>query len=126
MDFYINKNSTLPHLKVKIQTTDLTSYEDFNKLIKTAKVTFSMKNLANNVYKIASKNCEVVAKHVGIDSFSDIYEYYIVYEWSGNDTKNTGSYIAEFNITFKNQPCESLIVPIREELFIHVMDSFAK
>mgnify|MGYP000905278963 CR=1 FL=1 len=115
MDFYINKNSTLPHLKVKIQTTDLTSYEDFNKLIKTAKVTFSMKNLANNVYKIASKPCQVVAKHVGIDSFSDIYEYYIVYEWSGNDTKNTGSFIGEFNITFKNQPCESLVLPIKEK-----------
>lgn len=126
MDFYINKNSSLPHLKVKIFTGNEIDFESYNKLIKTAKVTFSMKNLSNNVYKIAGKPCDIIAKHVGVDSFSDIYEYYIVYEWSSKDTSKTGTYIAEFNITFKNQPCESLIVPIREELFIHVMDSFAK
>jgi hypothetical protein len=125
MDFYINKNSTLPHLKVKIFSSNEGEYETLTKLIKTAKVTFSMKNLTNNVYKIASKNCEVVAKHVGVDSFSDIYEHYIVYEWSGKDTNTTGSYIGEFNITFKNQSCENLVVPIREPLYIFIQDSFA-
>jgi hypothetical protein len=123
MDFYINKNSTLPHLKVKIQTTDSTNYEDLTKLIKTAKVTFSMKNLANNVYKIASRNADIVVRHVGVDEFSDIMEYYIVYEWTGKDTNTTGSYIGEFNITFKNNVCENLVVPIREPLYIFIQDS---
>jgi hypothetical protein len=125
MDFYINKNSTLPHLKVKIFSSDVTDYESFNKLIKTARVTFSMKNLSNNVYKIAAKPCSIVAKNVGVDEFSDVMEYYIVYEWSGNDTKNTGSYIGEFNITFKNNTCDNLVVPIKEKLYVFIGDSFA-
>ena len=123
MDFYINRGSSLPHIKVKIFTGDEIDYESFNKLIKTARATFSMKNLSNNVYKIAGKPCDIIAKHVGTDSFSDIYEYYIVYEFSKTDTSKTGSYIGEFNIIFKNQPCSNLIVPIREELFVHVQDS---
>lgn len=123
MDFYINRGSTLPHLKVKIFSTDNTEFETLSKVIKTAKVTFSLKNITNNVYKIASKNCEVVAKHVGVDSFSDIYEYYIVYEFSKKDTNTTGTYIGEFNITFKDNICSTLIVPIKEDLFIHIMDS---
>lgn len=123
MDFYINKNSTLPHLKVKIFSSDNTEFETLSKVIKTAKATFSLKSLNNNVYKIASKPCQIVARHVGVDSFSDIYEYYIVYEWSGKDTNTTGSFIGEFNITFKDNICENLVVPIREKLYVIIQDS---
>ena len=52
MDFYINRGSTLPHLKVKIFSTDNTEFETLSKVIKTAKVTFSLKNITNNVYLV--------------------------------------------------------------------------
>lgn len=123
MDFYINRGSSLPHLKVKIFSSDNTEFETLSKVIKTAKVTFSMKNLSNNVYKIASKRCEIQCRHTGSDEFSDIMEYYILYEWGQKDVNTTGTYIGEFNITFKNQSCENLVVPIREKLYVIIQDS---
>lgn len=125
MDFYIQKNSTLPRLKVKFFVSDETNYESFSDLIKTASVTFSMKNLSNNKYVASNSPASIVSKSIGDDIFSNLYEYFIVYEFQLKDTKNTGSYIGEFNITFNNNSCDNLIVPIQQRLYIYVQDSFS-
>ena len=49
-------------------------------------------------------------------------EYYIGYKFSKKETNETGIYRGEFKIDFLDDGC-TLIVPIREDLIIQVLDS---
>lgn len=124
MDFFIQKNSTLPKLKCKFYISDETNYESFSNLIKTANATFSLKDVSNNSYKIANKPATIESKFIGDNEFSDLYEYFLVYNFDAHNTNKTGTFIGEFNITFNSNPCDNLIVPIKENLYIHIQDSF--
>jgi hypothetical protein len=49
-------------------------------------------------------------------------EYYIGYKFSKKETNQAGMFKGEFKIDFLDDGC-TLIVPIREDLIIHVLDS---
>lgn len=52
-------------------------------------------------------------------------EFYIGYQFKLKDTKKVGCYKAEFRLDFLDDGA-SLITPIREELYINVVDSITK
>lgn len=126
MDFFIAKNSTLPILKMKLYSDGVLDYQKFNDLLTNAVATFSMINIDNGVYKIANCEAEIIVNT--IENTNDVrYEYFIVYNWTEKNSNSVGSYLGEFKIDFFGEnECHSLIVPIKEKLYIHVQDSITK
>lgn len=123
MDFYINRNSTLPTLKMRLMNDGETDFKSFNGMLDNAVVTFSMVSVDTKTFKIANKSGEIVVKATTVP---DIFDYYVRYCFSEKDTNKTGTYLAEFKIDFLDPNCGSLIVPIKEKLYIHIQDSITK
>ncbi len=108
-----------------ISDTDF-DYHKFNEMLETAVVTFSMVSLDDKTFKIANKEADIVVQKIALNDTDLTSVYYICYNWTPKDTNKTGSYIAEFKIDFLDPNCGSLIVPIREKLYVHVQDSITK
>jgi hypothetical protein len=103
---------------------------DFHKfwgMMENCAITFSMQYETNGVYKIANKAGTLIRKFPIPGDIT--YEYYIAYEFEPEDTNEVGVFTGEFNIIFfdtnqNNLEIGNLKVPIQEELYIHVIDSF--
>jgi hypothetical protein len=52
-------------------------------------------------------------------------EYYLIYKFTQRDTAVAGRYAAQFTIEFLDGS-GTLIVPLREELFVNVLDGSIK
>ena len=124
--FRINKNSTLPSLRMEIvddgRYSFLKNYK-FNNAIQNATVKFSMKN-ENDILKISNSEANVY-----LSTDCDCGEKYIIeYKWKKRDTKEPGKYIGWFDISFNDDIYEegvtyengNLIMPIHEELCIYI------
>jgi hypothetical protein len=120
MEFFINKNSTLPVLTLSLIKDGRYDYRKFYDKLEYASITFSMREVNTNRLVIANKEADILP----VDD-TDLKEYYIIYKWSSNDTKKEGRYEAQFDLTFSDDNSK-LIVPIREKLYINVLDSFVK
>lgn len=129
MVFSIRQYSELPTLKLRLYHDGRNDYKHFDEMIENSVITFSMKEQSTGIYKIANKEAKIMLKDpCDINGGSD-KEYYIAYNFTPEDTDKPGIYIGEFKILFLNlqlKPNGSLIVPITEELYIHVIDSFVK
>lgn len=113
-EFYINKDATLPLLKMELINDGRHDYNDFYELIQSgATITFTMTNVDTGVVKIANKPVFISPKE---DVCGD--EYFIYYKWEPRDTKLKGTYDGKFTITFSNG--DKLIVPIQEPLIIYI------
>ena len=127
MIFTIRQNSKLPSLRMKLYRDGRNDYNRFEELLENSVITFAMKDEKTGIYKVANKEAKIVLKDpCDINSKK---EYYIVYDFTTDDTNKPGVYIGQFKITFLNsqlQPNGELITPIAEELYIHVIDSFIK
>jgi hypothetical protein len=121
MDFYINKNSTLPLLKLDVVHDGRNDSMSIYELIQNSNIYFSMSELTTGVKVIGKKPALCIPKYseCGYD------EYHIGYKFSERETKKPGTYIGQFTIEFLNG-YGTLIVPIREELYIHVLDGSIK
>lgn len=124
MDFYINKGASLPLLKLKLISDSDLDYQKFNDMVETASITFSMISVDTGIFKIANVPARVSVQKSEVNP--QILEYFIIYDWKTKDTSKTGSYRGEFKIDFLDPNCGSLIVPIREHLYIHIQDSITK
>jgi len=117
-EFYINKDSTLPLLKMELINNGGYDFNKFYELIQNATVTFNMKNTETGVIKIANKAAIISPK----DSCDE--EYFICYKWDKKDTKLKGKYSGSFTVTFgeldPTYDTMELIIPIQEELIIYV------
>lgn len=127
MDFFIKKNSTLPILKMRLVRDGRNDFHHFWEMMENSAITFSMKNTKNGVYKIANVAGEVVEKLINI-GLTEI-EYYIAYRFQPEDTNEIGIFVGEFSIKFfdtaqNNIEIGDLKVPIKDTLYIHVLDSF--
>lgn len=113
-EFYINKDSTLPLLKMELINDGRNDFDNFYESIQSgATITFSMINADTETVKIANKEAILLPKD------SDCCEeYYICYRWDTRDTKVKGKYKGKFTITFPD--LKKLIVPIQEELIIYI------
>ena len=123
MIFNITKNATLPKLKLELIKDGRNDFNKFHDKIQNANITFTMTDIVTGVKRIACKSAgieEVLPKNNCICE-----EYYLVYQFTSKETSIGGRYVGSFEIDFLDGS-GTLIVPIREELFINVIEGSIK
>lgn len=123
MDFYINKNATLPILKLELINDGRNDYKKFHELIQNSNVFFTMTDLETGIKKIGKKTALTIFKEPASDCSYE--QYYLGYQFSTKETKNSGTFVGQFIIEFLDNS-GTLIVPIRETLYIHILDNGIK
>lgn len=121
MDFFINKNSTLPILKLGLRNDGYCDSAKFYEYIQNSTIKFTMTNIEDGIVKIAKANGSIFYN----DKNCVEEEYYIGYVFKKRDTNTCGTYRGQFTITFENGYGD-LIVPIQEELYIHILEGTIK
>jgi len=123
MDFHINKGATLPILKMELIKDGRYTYKEFHDKLQNSDMYFTMADVVTGIKKIGKKTalCILKSEYDGCEN----EEYYIGYQFSSKDTSKPGTYVGNFIIEF-NDGSGTLIVPIREELYIHVLDGSIK
>jgi hypothetical protein len=122
-EFYINKDSLLPTLRIELIEDGRHDYNKMYEMLQNSSITFTMVNRDTGVTKIAKAPAYIKAREDG----GCVEQYVICYDWKKRDINEEGNYIGKFNIEFgdiKNDeytyPSGNLIVPIREDLLIIV------
>jgi hypothetical protein len=118
MEFFIRKNATLPVLKMQVVKDGRTGYLEIMESLESATIYFSMINTETGIPKIVSAPCYIVSLILADGAPT---EYYIYYRFTSRDTNTTGRYTGQFLV--KNND-GNLIMPIREDLYINIEDSF--
>ena len=118
MEFYIKKNATLPVLKMQVVKDGRAGYLELMQDLEVSTIFFTMIEVETGIPKIVSAPAEIV--NLILPEGSDP-EYYIYFKFTARDTNSPGRYQGQFLI--KNDE-GNLILPIREELYINVQDSF--
>jgi hypothetical protein len=118
MEFYIKKNATLPVLKMQVVKDGRSGYLQLMQDLEVSTIFFTMIEVKTGIPKIVSAPAEIV--NLILPEGADP-EYYIYFKFSARDTNTPGRYQGQFLI--KNDE-GNLILPIREELYINVQDSF--
>lgn len=123
MDFHINKNSTLPVLNMELVKDGRYTYREFNDKIQNANIYFTMANIETGTKCIGKKVATLTPK----DQYNGCgdEDYYLTYQFTAKETSKPGTYVGNFIIEFLDGS-GTLIVPIREELYIHVLDGSIK
>lgn len=123
MDFFINKGSTLNMLKMELIQDGRNDYKDFHEKIQNSNIYFSMVDVDTGLIKVAKQPAGCMLNtDVSEDSAE---EYFITYQWRVKDTNRAGVYRGQFTIEFLDGS-GTLIVPIREQLYIHVLEGDIK
>lgn len=124
-EFYINQYSENPVLRMELICDGKFDYKKsdlFNTSIQNADVTFSMKNIENDMLKISKAKAQIVmAETSGCEN-----KFLLQYSWKKRDVADKGIYKGWFEINFKDDiyeanvshPSGKLIVPIEDELMI--------
>ena len=123
MEFSINKGATLPILKLELIQDGRNDYKKFYELIQNSDIYFTMSDVETGITKIGKKPALCIVEDATYDS--EYEQYYLAYQFSEKDTKKEARYVAQFIIEFLDGS-GTLIVPIREELFINVLDGSVK
>ena len=123
MNFHINKDATLPILKMELIKDGRYSFREFHDKLQNSNMFFTMADINTGVKKIGKKPATGILKseYNGCED----EEYYISYQFSAKDTAKPGTYIGKFIIEFLDGS-GTLIVPIREELIINVLEGSIK
>jgi hypothetical protein len=119
MEFFIKKGATLPLLKLNIIDNGRNDYNSFLNTIELSSLFFSMTNVDTGIPKIVNKPAGVGIYNSPIISGES--QYYIYYQFQNTDTSKEGRFSGEFIL--KNND-GVLVVPLGEQLFINVTDSF--
>ena len=122
MEFFINKNSTLPKLKMELVNDGRNNFREFYEKVQNAIIKFTMYDVETNVKKIANAKATIQLKDPNCSIGGDKPEYYIVYKFTSTYTKRVGRYSGQFTITFLDGS-GTLIAPIRDDLYINVLDN---
>ena len=126
MDFFIKKNATLPLLKMQVVQDGRSDYQGFMESLADATISFTMINEATGIPKIVSRPAYIVELIV-LDP-NALPEYYVYYRFTKRDTNTVGRYVGQFLIKYNQGllggPQGDLIVPLRDELFINIQESF--
>ena len=122
-EWYLNKNSVLPVLRMDLIEDGRHDYNKFHELIQSSTITFTMINRETGVTKIAKAPAYIKLREDG----GCIDQYVICYDWRKRDVNEPGTYIGTFDIEFgevKNDeytyPKGNLVMPIREQLMITI------
>jgi hypothetical protein len=119
MEFFIKKNASLPILKMQVVKDGRSGYQQLMQDLEVSAIYFSMVDMTNGIPKIIDAPCGIVPIDLPAGSPP---EYYIYFQFNSRDTNTTGRYKGEFLI--KNDE-GNLILPLREEIYINVQDSFS-
>jgi hypothetical protein len=119
MNFHINKKATLPILKLEPIKDGRNDFNKFHEMIQNSDIYFCMSELETGKKIIGKKEAICILKETDDDCPDE--EYYIGYQFTEKETKNSGTYVGEFIIEFLDGS-GTLKVPIRDTLFIHVHD----
>ena len=119
MDFFIKKNATLPLLKLQVVKDGRNDFDSFMKLIELSAIFFSMTDVVTGIPKINTRPAGFVEK-VFINPDAEP-EYYIYYQFTNRDTNKVGRYEGQLLLRSDDG---TLILPIREKLYINIQDSF--
>ena len=111
MEFFIRKNSTLPLLEINLIKDGRTDYRYDKTVLTASTIYFNMKNVSDNVYKIAK----------GVCTYS-VNDDTIYYQFTKKNTKTVGRFETEFDI-YTNQGLIKL--PLRDKLFVNILDSIS-
>lgn len=122
MEFSINKSSTLPVLKMELMQDGRNDFYKFYDKVQNANITFTMTDIITGNIKIAKKQA-TLEQVTPANCVGD--EFYITYHFSTKETSLAGRFVGKFEITFLDGS-GTLIAPIREELFINVLDGSIK
>ena len=122
MEFFINKNSTLPVLKMELIQDGRNDFYKFYDKVQNANITFTMTDVITGTIKIAKKPA-TLDQVLPANCVAD--EFYITYQFSAKETLMAGRFVGKFEITFLDGS-GTLIAPIREELFINILDGSIK
>jgi hypothetical protein len=123
MEFLINKNSTLPILKLELINDGRNDFYKFHEKIQNANIYFSMTDVITGVKRIAKKLTGIQQVEPASDCVGD--EFYLIYQFTERDTAVGGRYVGQFEIDFLDGS-GTLLVPIKEELFINVLERTIK
>ena len=123
MEFHINKNATLPVLKLELIQDGRNDFRKFFEEIQNADIFFSMTDVITGVKKIGKKRTTVSLVEPVSECVDE--QYYLIYKFTEKDTEKPGRYVGQFLIEFLNGT-GTLIAPIREELFINILDGSIK
>lgn len=123
MEFHINKNSTLPVLKLELINDGRNDFRKFNDKIQNANVFFTMTDVITGVKRVARKLATIEQIEPRTDCTGD--QFYLVFQFNQKQTANAGRFAGQFEIDFLDGS-GVLLVPIREELFINVLDGSIK
>tara|TARA_R110000868_G_scaffold307071_2_gene568550 strand:+ start:728 stop:1159 length:432 start_codon:yes stop_codon:yes gene_type:complete len=119
MEFTIGQNATLPLLKLQVVKDGNNDYDDMMQFIERSTIFFSMVNIETGIPKIMTKSAGFVEKLDMNPNASP--EYYVYYRFTKNDTSKVGRYEGQF--LFRND-AGTLVLPIREQLFINISESY--
>jgi hypothetical protein len=123
MEFFINKNSTLPILKLELIKDGRNDFQKFFEKIQNADIFFTMTDTVTGVKKIAKKRASTQLVLPKSDCTGE--EYYLTYQFTSKETSVCGRYVGIFEIEFLDGS-GTLIVPIRESVFINILDQGIK
>ena len=106
---------------MKVNNDGRNDYKKIFEGLENAAVTFSMKEMDCNSckWKVFNKEALIIP---ALSECGSKQEYYIGYKFSSKETNEAGVYRGEFKIDFLDDGC-TLIVPIREDLIINILDS---
>jgi hypothetical protein len=119
MEFFIKKNATLPLLKMQVVKDGRSDFNLMMDTIEESAIFFSMVDTATGIPRINTRPAGFVNK-VLLDPNAEP-EYYVYYQFTGNDTRKEGRYEGQF--LFRNDH-GVLILPIRDKLYINIQESF--
>ena len=123
MEFFIREDSTEPILKMQLVQDGRNDFRNFHEKLANSSIYFSMKDTTTGIPKVINQSGGIVSKTP--TSPNSNIEYYIYYKWKKQDVKKSGRFEGQFIIYFHDDNTE-LIVPIRENLYINISESFVK
>lgn len=126
-NFFIRQNATIPILKMAVIDDGRNSYRELMEGLDNTSITFSMQDYDTGIYKIANKEANITEVQY-YDAITP-KRFYIYYKFSSTDTNREGVYLGQFKIDFhdhnnNHERTGQLIVPIENELYIHILSSF--
>ena len=118
MEFFIRKNATLPVLKMQVVKDGRAGFLQLMEDLAVSTIFFTMIDVETGIPKIVSAPCGIVPLILPLGATP---EYYVYFQFTARDTNTPGRYQGQFLI--KNDE-GNLILPIREELYINIQESF--
>jgi hypothetical protein len=122
MEFFINKGATLNVLKLELIQDGRNDFNRFHDAVQNANIYFTMTDVVTGVKRIAKKETglqQVIPENCVGD------EFYLIYKFTERDTAVAGRYAAQFTLEFLDGS-GTLIVPIRESLYVNVLEGEIK